>query len=207
MKKMLALGGSVLIGLLTASCSLAVPDAEPQAERVVDAESALACLAGDWEVQGPQLYANISASRGEQFTYHSGRYVLTFLDDGTFDSVHADFAFVISQDDGDVRVSAAGSEQGMWNASALSSEELDIVTGVERPDARDLPYISVETVQHDVSETGHVSTPNGEVTVPYGNAAARPGIDGIGPVDCASGTMTLRSSDPEQAWDVPLVRL
>jgi hypothetical protein len=162
------------------------PTAAPDDSTDAGADAATDCLVGEWVLDGPQFVANAAAWNGEPVQHESGTYVYTFSDDGSF-SVDVALDIIIQGDEGAVRVESRGTEEGTWTVA--TPDDIAAADGIEPVD---LPHVVVETTSVAVSETGFFNgTP-----VPLGEVDQDQGLDGVGPVDCAAGTMVIRGTVP-----------
>lgn len=160
------------------------------------------CLVGSWVIDGPAWVANASAALGESMRHVSGRYVYDFADDGTYTVSVEAFTIEIDGEEGPVQVESVGTEEGRWNNSVLTTNEIAIISGLDAADVEDLPHLYVESTAVNVSETGFVRN----TRVELGAVDQDQGIEGLGPVDCSSNTLLIRAIAPV-AIDVPFSRL
>jgi hypothetical protein len=146
------------------------------------------CLVGSWAIDSPAWVANAAAVSGESIRHVSGRYLYEFSVDGTYTVTVEAFTIEIDGEEGTVRVESVGTEEGRWNITTLTTEEL--------------PHLNLESTAVSVSETAFIGGRRAEL----GTVDENQGIEGLGPIDCSSNTLLIRAIAPI-ALDVPFLRL
>lgn len=148
------------------------------------------CIVGEWVLDAPRFVADAAAVQGEPMTYSSGTYSYTFAEDGTFTTA-VNLAYYIDGESGPMLTESSGTMQGTWLVPDLSADDVATVLGLEEPG--ELPYILIETTALSIAQAGTV---RGQ-TVPFGVVDdPTQGLNGAGPFECTSGTMTVRATTP-----------